>query len=271
MSIVNIYRSKTQNIGDLVCAPHNYFPFLGNNIIDVMNFSKPNLFNFSKDKIQIAKNDKLIIGGGGLFNRKSFDKSLKHLISKYPENIVIWGAGHNSPDLVSWKNFKTEFELDLKNLPLVGVRDFGTDLEWVPCSSCMNTHFDRHYDIVREIGVITHHSAQNTSINDANLFHNYEKISNNADLNTMMEFIGQSEVILTDSFHAMYWAILFNKKVIVFPNSSKMYNSKYPVPLCAPADYKNFMKMAIQYPEALDECRERNISFSKKVKNFTQR
>ena len=57
-----------------------------------------------------------------------------------------------------------------------------------------------------------------------------------------------------------------NRKVLVIPNSSKMTSFKYKVPLIEDvSDYKKQLNKAVLFNEALDDCREQNVLFSKKV------
>ena len=45
-------------------------------------------------------------------------------------------------------------------------------------------------------------------------YKDYRISSNTTNLEQMVEFIGTSETIVTNSYHAMYWAILLKRKVI---------------------------------------------------------
>lgn len=259
--IVNMHRLNTQNSGDLLCAPYLYFKELEvNDKIDISGFLSYNIFNTNKWTKSLIEND-IILGGGGFLDREYFEHSLKmlQLLMKKGRKVVPWGIGHNNPTF----KVSSKFYNQIKNFKLVGIRDYGIKgTEWVPCVSCMNPIFDDTFESKIEIGIIEH---EHIKIN-SDLPPEFPTINNNVQFKTMIEFIGGLETLITNSYHAMYWAMLMKKKVIVIPNSSKMFSFKYKVPICNEfKDYKKHLKETYVYDQLLDECRDININFSKKV------
>jgi len=258
-----INRNRTNNIGDLKCSPKQYFNFFENNKeIDILYSKSKNPLNWLNELRLIKKN--IIVGGGGLLDRETFRKPLLNLVNnKLIKSRVIWGAGHNSKSGQIDKNNILEI---LNKFDICGIRDFKFSLEnnfdFVPCVSCMDPVFDDSSStILNEIGIIEHeHIPLELS--------NFPKLRNNESFENTIEFIKQSDKIITNSYHAMYWAILLNKKVVVVPNSSKFFDFIYTpkmVNSIYDIDLKNDFK-SINF-NILEDCRNHNLLFFDKVKN----
>lgn len=263
-NVINIHRVNTKNAGDLTCAPYLYFDELKNKEkIDINGYLSggfSDLLSWSNN----IKSSNMVIGGGGLLDRESFKHAINLFskLNKKQNKVVLWGVGHNNPTLKASKSFYKQ----VKGFDLVGVRDYGTEnVDWVPCVSCMNTVFDKEYVITQEIGVVEHEHIPIPGADGLN----FPSLKNKATFDEIINFIGKTELLITNSYHVMYWSILMNRKVLVVPNSSKMTSFKYKVPLIEEASlYKNYLNNTTLYNEALDDCREHNILFSKKVFNY---
>ena len=81
----------------------------------------------------------------------------------------------------------------------------------------------------------------------------------------VLEFLASGSVILTSSYHGVYWGTLLNRRVIAFPFSSKFSYFKHGVPLVTADDWKQQLKVARNYSNALIECRQANESFARDV------
>ena len=265
---VNIYRIDKNNTGDFYCAPYHYFDELNAVPVEILDYKNEKDPDFIK-WLDAVKYNSVIIGGGGLFNRKAFKMPL-HIfekLGKKGKKTVIWGAGHNSPHK---KDFKSglPYNADLSGFGLVGLRDYSYKKNWVPCVSCMHPAFDASYDETREIGVILHryHSRKK---NLPAALQKFSRIDNSAGIDTLVRFIGNSHTIITDSYHAMYWAMLLEKKVLVIPNSSKFFDFKYNPVFTTFDKALDDLNKGQSYSGVLEECRSVNIDFRKKVSHFT--
>ena len=265
VEIVNIYQADTTNVGDLMCAPFLYFPELQRKSITVSIMNFCNDINF--------KNKIIILGGGGLF-QKYFQVPVERIFELGTRNsLIVWGAGMD--------NYVDDSPLlpDLSKCSIVGLRDYGiNNIRYVPCASCMSSLFDQYrlreskyqvklylhvdysFEIVRQIG------------RDVPTMKN----TDSQNLETILKFLSDGEVILTNSFHGAYWSTLLNKKVIVLPwidprsgsvgYSKKFLTLKYPpVFLDNWNDYRSLIQKAKRYPTALAECREENRRFYQDV------
>lgn len=267
--VSNLHRLDESNTGDFFCAPHLYFPQLENSGLDIHTIKSASA---SESDIQEWHdnliNNALIIGGGGLLNREGFEFQMKlfEAMAEKGKKTVLWGVGHNSKNKKDFNNV-TDYNVDINKFGLTGVRDFSMQGDWVPCVSCMHDIFDKPFEEEHDVGLIYHKKTiKNKRL--LNRLDNYPSTSNTVDLDELISFIGKSHCIVTDSYHAMYWALLLNKKVITVPNSSKFYDFKYPAEVSNFEDFESKLKHAKAYSGVLEECREINTRFSEKVFNY---
>ncbi|WP_141675490.1 polysaccharide pyruvyl transferase family protein [Formosa haliotis] len=266
-NVVNIYRKDENNIGDFYCAPHLYFDELKNKSLDIFDYKSSNP-EVREHFIQSVNNNALIIGGGGLLKRSSFKQQLKtfETLAKRGKKSVLWGIGHNDKNKSNFGK-TVPYEIDTSAFGLVGVRDYNRAESFVPCVSCMHPIFDQHYSNSQEIGLVFHkNSIKNKSL--LKTLSHYPYTCNTKDLDNMISFIGASETVVTDSYHAMYWAMLLEKKIIVIPNSTKFFNFKYKPEFSTFNEFETRVKKAPRYTGLLEECRALNIQFSNRVFNY---
>ncbi len=262
--VANIYRKNPHNVGDLYSSPVNYFPELGNIGVDIFDFK-----NSAENGIaSLISDNSLVIGGGGLLNRKSFQFQLETFqkLGTRGKRTVLWGPGHNSKYKKDFRKLG-QYSIDLDEFGLVGTRDFSIAPTWVPCVSCMHPMLDTTSTSRHETGVILHDKTYNKP-RIISRFEGLPLISNRADMETYVAFIKDSEHIITDSYHAMYWGILLGKKVLVIPNSSKFFDFKYDPVFTTFENCLEDLKKARSYSGVLEECRERNLDFAGKVFNY---
>ncbi len=273
--VINYHRVNTTNIGDLICAPALWFPELaGARREEILGFkgSENTSVTAAKSwKKRLAEADLLIIGGGGLLEIDFFRSGLQ-MISEHRKpgsRAVIWGAGHNNWQVDDWRKLKQGLDLDPYGFDLVGVRDVDCGYDWVPCASCMAPALDRQSEPVFDVVMYAHTDTINNAAHLATLPSGLPMLDNSAPFEQVIPFLASGDLVLTDSFHGMYWATLLGRRVIAFPSSSKFYSVKHPVPLCDPSDWQRFTPLARRYPEALEECRASNRAFANKVFGLT--
>lgn len=266
--IINIHRIDAGNIGDFYCAPHHYYDEI-KNPVDIFDFKRGD--NATNEAwIQEVSNNALIIGGGGLLNRKSFQKPMRafEALSKKGKKTVLWGVGHNSKKSTDFNN-TTSYNVDVTNFGLAGTRDYNMPGIYLPCVSCKHPIFDDRYAEKNEIGFVFH---KNTIKNEdfTKRFKGFPITSNTTNMEELISFIGKCETIITDSYHAMYWSILLKKKVAVVPNSSKFFDFKYSPVFTTFDDCLKDAKKAIRFEGVLEECRQLNDAFYSKVKDYLE-
>lgn len=266
-SIVNLYRKRTSNVGDRMCAPSLWFPELADSVLlDILGYHaaenpEPGAVDGWIAALQDAET--IIIGGGGLleipFFRPAFDFIFSH--RNVRSKVVLWGAGHNNWYPRTWRDIKQPINIGHYPFDLIGIRDYGYPYEWVPCSSCMSPMFDQNFTRQHEVVVFAHAETLRHPELAGQLPKEFPILDNNATLEETLQFLASADLVLTDSYHGMIWSTLLSRRVIAFASSSKFYSSGFPVPLCHPSDWKQFEPMARLYPEALEISRARNRSF----------
>ncbi|MCA0132093.1 polysaccharide pyruvyl transferase family protein [Winogradskyella alexanderae] len=266
--IVNIHRYDMNNVGDYYCAPHLYFKELNGKYLDISDIRSLKK-EVTKNWIKQVSNNSLIIGGGGLLNIKYFDRQMKLFeeLGARGKKTVIWGAGHNETDRSQFGKVKN-YNVDLKKFGLVGTRDYSMDTEWIPCVSCLHSIFDNSYKETQDIGILYSKKTIKNNKNLVNRLSDFPFTSNTTNLKDMISFIGKSNTLVTDSYHAMYWAILLGKKTLVVPTTSKFYDFKYKSVITTFENFTNDLPKAQSYSGVLEESRELNIKFAEKVFDY---
>ena len=292
MRLLHIYRKDARNIGDMKSSPHLYFKFgAEQHSIDVLEAGNINDW---------SKYDAIIIGGGGLLEDEWFMPALKHIRGSFPGKIIVWGVGLNNPFyeetvyfapsavtrcrlhldwLLGRRKFRNRsirrgcestLERDdwLKRCDLIGIRDYGTVFDWVPCVSCMDVKIDQHRQTMPKhpLVIVDHPDACRIGLGGV------PRMSNlNNTFSDLLAFIASGETLLAASYHAAYWGILLGRRVIVVPWSEKFYRFKHSVPACLTKhELTDCISRSRPYPEALDECRRSNMEFASNVENLLQ-
>ncbi|MBX9720929.1 MAG: polysaccharide pyruvyl transferase family protein [Candidatus Obscuribacterales bacterium] len=152
----------------------------------------------------------------------------------------------------------------LQRCPLVGVRDWGTAYDWVPCPSCLSPAFDDQPQERHKVGFYEHWEIPLQNPGEP-----LQK--NNCEFNEAIAFLSSCETVVTNTYHGAYWATLLGKKVLVEPINSKLLNMKHQPRVILNRDWKANQKYAVAYPEALADCRAANISFSRRVSGLLLR
>ena len=241
------------NTGDMNCGPELYFEELMKDRIAFFHSIK------EIDYSLIRENDWVILGGGGMLDcSPQYQEAIKQLLV-CSKRVVSWGLGHNAhhKDTIYYHG---EIEpIDYTQFFLFTTRDYGYGTDrFCPCVSCMMEGLSRDYVIKRRIGVLTHHEIRISEFD-------FDTCDNSQPIEKILQFIGESEIIIANTYHGAYWATLMNKKVILYhPFSNKFDYFKYPLVQYS-GDLETDIDRALVYPHALQECRELNLSLMKEL------
>lgn len=267
--IINLHRVRTENVGDLHCAPSLYFP--AGRPMEILGWKEsehPQREDRLAWKESFGEATGIIVGGGGLLASDFFQPGLDYVFAnkRADAKVIIWGAGHNNWQLKDWRNLKQVFQPQ-HPFDLIGVRDVGPH-EWTPCPSCMHPLFDSAPAPSHDVVLYVHAGTLKNEHFRRALPNGVPTLSNAAPLEQVVPFLASGELVLTDSYHGMFWATLLGRRVVAFPTSSKFYDAKHPAPLCAPQDWRRFERMAVTYPRALQECRAAAAAFAERALNL---
>jgi hypothetical protein len=107
--------------------------------------------------------------------------------------------------------------------------------------------FDSVFDVKREIGFYVHAIVQETRNQILRDNPGAEILDNFSDFDEVIKFIGESETIVTNSFHGVYWATLMKRRVIGLPTASKFFSLKHSVPLAEIGDWRSALSKTFVY------------------------
>ena len=237
-NVISVFRKDFTNVGDCWSPPHLYFPLDPQKILDLTEL--PN---------QVSPHNGLVIVGGGGLGRDNFRVHLNRLRSIYPNGKLIgWGVGTDLPEF----NAKREYlqsGLDLlgdyfETFDLVKSRVWTPDQpeQWLPCVSVMHTTFDELRQKVPDVDVVVYsHKRRKIQSKEFNNFwkNNREFISlprslsilyadnDGNDITAKLAILARARVVITNSYHGVYWATLLGKKTICLPFKSGLFSFKH--------------------------------------------
>jgi hypothetical protein len=190
------------------------------------------------------------------------DKTMQTL-PRFTSPKYVWGAGHNAP------SGDAVYPDALAQYQQVGIRDWnsGSPYAWTPCASCMHPAFRKEYKI-RHKAIWFEHKKQlikDKAFGPAPV----TRFTNSGnDFGFTIETLASAEVILTNSYHGVYWGTLLKRRVIlVEPWSTKFkYFKHVPLVIGADQDWITMMDQTTVHEHALEECIAATESFWNKIR-----
>ena len=302
VKFVVAYRKDQNNVGDVASNPLQYFlspseyktvdiatlgreqypsgtpiivggggllnnEFIGDTFEKIFSEAdKLQLENLWKQKWQVCNVD------NNELNQK-FTEEFRQLVKKYIDLIptkstprFLWGAGTNA-DVKPGKQSKQgiSYPSGLVNFDLIGVRDWGTEHQWVPCASCMHPALRQNYAIKNDIIWFEHKKQLLRDFGHDSI---PRFINSGANIEQTIELLGSANIILTNSYHGAYWGTLLKKRVVLVSAwSSKFYSMKHqPYMLDKGVDFKSILDQVPIHHTALDECINANTNFWNQIR-----
>lgn len=212
--IVNVLWYKTNNVGDTVTSPLDYFSF-------PLPVEKRDI----KEDLSGLEDAFIILGGGGLIHLPAPDYNhgiFGHFepLRKLGKYRVLWGVGHN----IYYNDYR--YLTVMANMPnlsdfhLVRLRDESYKLMpryyHVPCPSCCMDIFGFPKKTGGGIKAVLHEGTEPTIDVDTIL-------CEGSTFDEVIQFIRNADAVLTNSYHVMYWAELMDKPVILKQTNSTKF------------------------------------------------
>lgn len=190
------------------------------------------------------------------------------------------------------------------NLKLIGLRDYFHEdrpmlnssdilaplLRWVPCASAMNPAFDRYLvgseladvPVKRHIGYVrpsdfdARRGCEGSGLYGEHpgfsgwlaqgLMTSTDMAPDYLMIDDMLKFLAETNVVVTNSYQAIYWATLLGKKVILCNRwSTEFDHLKWPA-----TEYTGNLgldaQIAVPHPGAMQEARDANQAFAEEVR-----
>lgn len=202
-----VNRVDFRNAGDFSCGLSGYLPFGG---LKPMHHDIDNVaWNF------IRRTDAVIIGASGMLNvTESFNRNIIRLLDMC-DTVIGYGIGFNK---TPGQEPSTDIVPHLNRFKLLGVRDFDNPhgIRYLPCPSVKLLEGLEPREVRREVGVIHHRDYRLGQSG-------WESIDNSRSIWEVLDFILESETVITSSYHCAYWSQLLGKKVVI----DRMFSEKF--------------------------------------------
>ena len=259
------------NIGDRLSAPYLYYSFDYEACIDICD---------TKAISRIPKGSTIIVGGGGLM-MPFFDRYRDALLERQPEKVVWWAVGerriqNTQTGYISEPMAKDSIQADWFNKNyLVGFRQSTSHYSFLPCVSCKavaefcNT---ATVSIPKHDVVFFEHA--HVPLPDAGPY--LKRNNHNIESDELFSFLNSARVVVTNSYHGMYWSVLLGKQVVVVPFSSGLYHHPWTVHWASPENLTEVIQQALAIQttpnkNSLNECVSLNDAFYLAVSTYLEK
>lgn len=254
----------TDNTGDIMSAPYRYFAMGG----------QPPLARVAPTAFHIArpvpgpweggKWDAVIYGGGALAGRLLRGE---HMAVRAKKRIA-WGIGRSVHGAEDAGRMPDGFDL-------LGVREWTNPQrgEYVPCASCMHPQFDilAGSAPTREAVLFVNGSTTIGAKYPTRVSEPLPTMTNRQPVDSILSFLASAETVVTNSYHGAYWGTLLGRKVVLAgAYSSKFHAFKFPPVLTYDGNWREAVKAARTYPEALQDSRRYSTLFAARVRDLLE-
>ncbi|WP_083101079.1 hypothetical protein [Pseudophaeobacter leonis] len=239
----NYFHCAADNVGDRACGPSKYF-------------FKDQL---TPSKIDVSRTVATgsIFGGGLIFGQ--IEKIANSNTLEEINSLVAWGVG-----IPPKGKRDVQVRRVAEQFGLFGTRNFEWkgELDFVPCSSCMDTAFDTYSKPSHEVVVFAHRKKTPDFVAPEGIPF---LTNSNRPIQEVVDFISSGEVVVTSSYHGVFWAQLLRRKVLCIPFSDKFTTFEHNPEIASEANWSRNIKSAKMAPEILEEYREINVKFAQRV------
>nr|WP_296070310.1 hypothetical protein [uncultured Actinoplanes sp.] len=226
----------------------------------------------------------VIVGGGGLVGPGPFESAVESIFPQLPAAVVFWGIGHNvlhgvgRDATTGWRNRllmdgRTPLWPDYFSAArLVGVRDHAAGMPWVPCASCLSPALDglAEQAPTHDVALINHYEQPiDWSAGRAEGLRVVRATNNTEDLMAVLRMIAAAPVVVSNSYHVLYWALLLGRGAVAYePNNTRFDHLPWPIEVATAADWPEAVARAKPSVGALAEARAATFSYSTEVLNL---
>jgi len=235
------------NVGDILAGPDRYWSWGPHEVIDICDAEAVG---------RIGADDRVVIGGGGLL-MPWFDEHRARLLARNPAKVAWWGVGERRIQDVAGGYLPAEAAgpglcaADFPPSHLVGARSPGPGLLHVPCASCKFIESfvaERGWPEGEGVGIFEHSAVPlGRGLDHRRL------VNTRCSPLEAVAFIANCRVLVTNSYHGMYWGCLLARHVICVPFSSGHYRHPWRVASCTPAEIGSQIEQAIEAGPAADQ------------------
>ena len=242
--VSNLFHCDANNIGDQMCGPGQYlWPDACRNLPLVP--VRKRLGNTN-------------VGGGQIFSQLSTILASIHRINP-AARVIGWGIG------LPPAGVRDEIVREVtKSFALFGTRNYTRreHLSFVPCASCLSPLFDQVAQPKHEVVFYLHRRKGAPIVPPADV-----PVMTNAmrPFQDVVDFIAAGEVLVTSSYHGVYWAQLLGRRVICLPYNNKFETFQHRPTMAEVDNWREKMTLASQTVPLLEEYRALNYAFAKRA------
>lgn len=195
--ILGLHIRDTKNAGDRFSCPLDYFSLPGEVVQGDMR-SPP-----------ACRPDAVVYGGGSITASPDFHG--------WECPVIAWGVGHHIRDNPeSWDaEMAAEHARAASMCALYFPRDAVDSASVTPCASCMHPVFDERITPTHEC--VWYSAARRVDVSGVGPHMTNE----DGDIEAAVRFLASGEMVVTSSYHGLYWARLLGRKVRAVPWGSK--------------------------------------------------
>ncbi|MGO4909317.1 hypothetical protein ACEN2J_13420 [Pseudorhodobacter sp. W20_MBD10_FR17] len=239
------HHRDTTNLGDAVCSPFDYYPELAANG-KAVDLACPT-----------PRADAVIYGGGKIMGGLAKMLGPEDYAAK---TRIAWGVSTLQKFPISlryWRAFRA--------MHLIGSRDWGDNrFPFAPCVTCVSPAFDAPPAPRHDVVLYLHHwrsrKADLPRPDGVPVLEN-----NNPSFAETIRHIASGQVVVTNSYHGTYWALLLGRKVLCLPFSNKFSKFRVAPGYATPANWQAQLGRAQASDEMLGLCREATAAFRASV------
>lgn len=245
-----VHRRDPHNPGDYWSSPGMWL----NHQLPGQIFDYPELAGLQGHTI-----DNLIIGGGG-FGAKWIDLIRAFLSNNSVRRTVLWGS--------AWEKGRSDLDQFRSCCDIMGIREWLPDtadhLDWVPCASVLHSELPRlaEHQPTQDWLIIDHWKRKKIKFKPV-----HTRMKNRmSSMDQIIEAIADHNIVLTSSYHVVYWSILLRRRVVFISNPwlPKVDHMRWPVPRAETFSWE-LIDQAQIYPDAYDQALQANLDFLAKV------
>lgn len=234
------------NVGDLLAGPWRYWDWGPHDVVDICDAAAI---------AAIGPDDGVVIGGGGLF-MPWFDEHRARLLDRRPAAVAWWGVGERRVQDVAGGYLPEEAAgpglaaADFSPAHLAGTRSPVAGLPHVPCASCKFVEAfvaERGWSEGSGVGIFEH-----VAVPVARRLDHPRLVNTRCSPLEALAFIARHRVLVTNSYHGMYWGSLLGRRVVCVPFSSGHYRFPWPVTYASPGGLEPLVAAALEADPAVD-------------------
>lgn len=243
--IVFKHHRDTTNLGDAVCSPFDHYPELAA-VGEAVDLARPT----PPCAAVIYGGGKIMGGLAKTFGPNDFAAQVR----------IAWGVSTVQKFPISLR-----YRRAFRAMHLVGTRDWGDRrFPFAPCVTCISSAFDTPPEERHEVVLYLHH-WRSKEVNLPRPEGVPVLENNNPDFAATIRHLGSGRVVVTNSYHGTYWALLLGKKVLCLPFSNKFGQYRVAPGYGTAEHWPRQLSRARASDEMLGLCREATADFRARV------